>query len=477
MLASTYEMLAPDITDISNLKMYRDSLGNIIRSTDGGGNILTVNRRAASELLGKIKEQGFDDPDMVKTIESMFDVNSKVQTPTVFASVQRSPTISRYGRTVMGLRYDPSLPNDAPIIQVGQRQMFVPDENKGTVELMFENSRIKGNWIDVNPLLSAASSHDYDGDRLALAILMTGDKNVMMNQSQMMSMLGQHAEQKQSYLLQYKAAVKAMGVQGELRAEVDKAAGKIIQPESLSDFIKSGKKLFGQSEIGMLSYQVDRIKYGANIARHLGHIDDATFEALTVATQALEQEGISFKHLQSGRSVGFNMAQDFASIFERGMDPESAAQTFKEKMTKYFSSEIFEDGLEYGGQTLKLNPATIDNIGVGFAAAASKLGSETYELIRKKSEAIEASYAPRLLEALGKNSDDGIAEAEHLVGQMQRDFFNVYDDTILQEQARLNNWSAEELAAANQSIQERAARRGQATTLEDLLSGQQKMMS
>jgi hypothetical protein len=473
MLASTYEMLTPDLTDVSKLNMYRDSLGNIIRSTEGGGNVLTVNRAAAADLLGKIKEQGFDDEDMLKQIQQMFDTKSKTPTPIIFASVQRSPTISRYGRTVMGLRYDPSLPNDAPIIQVGQRQMFVPDDTKGTVELMFENSRIKGNWIDVNPLLSAASSHDYDGDRLALAILMTGDRNLMMNQDKMLSVLGQHAESKQSYFLQYKAAVNAMEKQSELRA----IAQGITAPESLPDFIKSGKKLFGQSEIGMLSYQIDRIKYGANIAKHLGHIDDATFEALTVLTQALEQEGISFKHLRSGRSVGFEMAQDFASIFEMGMEPGSSAQTFKEKMTKYFGNEIFEGGVEYGGTSIKLNPASIDNIGAGFAAASSKMGNETYQLIRAKSEDIEAKYAPSLLEALSKNSDDGLMEAEHLYGQMQRDFFNMYDETILNEQAILNNWSSEQVAEMNAAMKERASRRGQATTLQDIISGQQKMAS
>jgi hypothetical protein len=216
----------------------------------------------------------------------------------------------------------------------------------------------------------------------------------------------------------------------------------------LTDFVGSMRKLVGQSDIGLLSYNIDRLKSAARVGMLVesgSKMSEADYDVFEKLFYALEQEGVGFKH---GENVTARLTRDISAIFEMS-DVGEAKKKLQTTLTDYFGNELFDEGFSYmeGGveKRLKLSGQAIEGMTSGLAFQSSTAGRAVFDIARKKIEQVTRTKAAEYEEMIqtGATAKDMNA----LTSRMLDDIYEATDDLGLGGIGEINRRHHEAAAA------------------------------
>jgi hypothetical protein len=316
---STYQLISSNTVDAMA------DIGDDMISTRGQGMVTIANKRKIQELYFKAMEVNPYDrklrSELQRELKDILDNPGKVTA----IRVQRSPTITERGNQVLGLAYEPKLDSiDRPVLQAGRRYKKVGDK-----------------LVNFNPMLAAANSHDHDGDHWVVNLLMGRKRKSVIKNLQSEDFRRAMAKDTDRIIAMHSALDSAM----------DQRMNSIFggQMVKTSSFVDDITKLYGQKEIGMLSYQLDMLKYASRASVESGSaaaLTRANYDMLEKATYILEQRGVSFKHAESGKTAAVALSEDLARV-TRASNVDMGTEALKDTMKKWFGDDILGKGIAY----------------------------------------------------------------------------------------------------------------------------------
>lgn len=353
---STYEKIIPAEVD---------SMTNSSRAHGMG---VGLSRQNVERMFADAKER-LVSPEEIEELDRLYE---SVKKGNMFAGVvQRSPTITPYGRQLVGMYIDDSMAEEANRgIKMGRR--FIKDAT--------------GALIDVSFGLAAASSHDFDGDPTSANLLLGPNSKYIhaaINDETVQKMLAARAERT---ILRHSVLEKVFSRNVGAKYGTDY--------KQVTAFAEGATALGGQGEIGMLSYHMDRIKWAARISQDSAEIAASDLESLQQLQYAMEQKGISFKHIKSGKSIGAMITDRLGGLMTRDLTLEDTGRSFNSLIEDFFGSEIFEDGIAVPNSEdkIKLSRDLGGKIANGLQIMATPEGRAAYKVATDKPEEIDAEY-------------------------------------------------------------------------------------
>lgn len=318
---STYQLISSNTVDAMQ------DVGEGMVTTRGQGMVTLANKKKIQELYFKAMEVNPYDKKLKSQLQrELKDILSNPGKVTAIR-VQRSPTITERGNQVLGLAYSPELDEiDRPVLQAGRRFKKIGDK-----------------LVNFNPLLAAANSHDYDGDHWVVNLLMGKRRNTVIKNLRSETFLKEMAQDTDRIIAMHSALDTAMDQR--MNTIFD---GQMTRIKS-SNFVDDITKLYGQKEIGMLSYQLDTLKYAARAGVDSGSanaLTRANYDMLEKATYVLEQRGVSFKHAESGKTAAVALSEDLSRV-TRASNVEMGTEALKDTLVKWFGDDVVGKGISY----------------------------------------------------------------------------------------------------------------------------------
>jgi hypothetical protein len=370
---SGYEMVGQR-TDVSTFTDI--GTGVTQKASEGYGQVATMSRAKAEALYERaISHFSGDEETRAELIRQKKLVMAGKARGAM--TVMRSPTITERGRMLMAFRVDDTLDDD--LIRMGTRVIGGEDGAMG---------------YNVSALLAAANSADNDGDRIAYNLIAGKNSRAAFEAMQNDEVLKKLALDRESHIMRHKAATDA------LTAQIDAT----IKGKTLTDFVGSMRKLVGQSYIGLLSYNIDRLKSAARVGMLVesgSKMSEADYDVFEKLFYALEQEGVGFKHVS-----------------------------------------YMEGGVE---KRLKLSGQAIEGMTSGLAFQSSSAGRAVFDVARKKIEQVTRMKAAEYEEMIQTGAT--AKDLNALTSRMLDDIYEATDDLGLGGIGEINRRHHEAAAA------------------------------
>lgn len=307
-------------------------------------------------------------------------------------AVMRSPSTNERARQLMAFRIDDAITDDQ--IYMGRR--IVDGEEVGA-------------WS------ATAGSADYDGDRAAYNLIAGKNSKAAFDMVNDLETLRKLALDREAHVVRHAA------VETAISNAIDRVGGA----EPLTDFVSSMRSLAGQADIGMLSYNIDKLKYAARASRHdwgVGSkLSDANYNAFEKVLYGLEQEGIKFKH---GRNITQMITSDLGGLSDLS-NVDNMKLGLRNALERWVGPELFNKGIEFseGGvkQRLRLDENFLDQMTTGLTAMGSDEARAAHDLARKKLTEIRA-INPERYEEMIRLSKGQASDVYALAGRIVDDF-------------------------------------------------------
>ena len=360
-----------------------DAAGNVIaRSTAGHGQVMFGNKQQIQDIFGGARKVMAGQHAELQYLDQL---ESQVMGGQYAAiSLKLNPAITERGVNMVALGYNPAMDAaapDRPVLAIGGRKIMVG-----------------GKEVNTYVTLAAKLSADADADEYAASLILGANKkeaHAFVNSDTNLKML---AESNDRHIQQYRAAEKVVG--DSIDRNFEAAMSTIQRPNQLVPNITN---LMGQSEIALLSHEMDTLKTMARLSMHTGDgatLSRSNYELLERLMYAMEQKGVSFKDVRAGMTPALAMTEDIRRI-THATTLEEARTGFSSLLTKWAGPDIMTNGLSYtttsGPETMRFSTDMLDQM-TGLAAVNSPTFQAAQALVRTKSSKIREMTSQRLAE-------------------------------------------------------------------------------